>query len=668
MRTLLRRPVACLFLALSAFAVGTFELVPSAQAQEGRRSNTNLPYRFPQMDAFGNFWMLYPGGRLNQQGNMPFCNDNATLMVNGQQPAMQNQTASLDSTGEIIIENMRTGNITVTRRYFQSPDGIMRICDILKNTQPKEITFNVVLSANINYGIQATRTLADPKAADHVLGNLITDSQNRTSLDVFAGRGSKLTPSVNAQPNNNQTQAIFEVKVPANKEVALVHFHVLCQTTDQAEKLFATLREVKALAGIPPAIRKLIVNYGTSSGFLDDMELLRGGNTDVVELVNSDQLRGTLAAASWDIQADFGKVSIPAASLIGMLNPSGMRPRQLLITSEGQVIGGTLVAPNVEIELSAGQKVNIPLAQIARIGRKSDSTDPADAPRAVSPMIHLRSGDRLALKLSADPLRVATRFGTLSLKPDTIAMLDLQPEDNPAHAITLTDGSRFSGLLLADDLKLTLSSGQAVSFPLGSVRKLAFSPVSDDQPEAPATLRLTGDDTLAVTLSGKMTLTASYGDVPVNPAEVRQLVRVKSTSEDVQITLWDGSVISGRLAQPTLDCTLAGGAIAKIPVGLIQLYSCPSPQPAASLVKRISQLVADLNADDWKQRERAEAELVTIGLPVISTLKQVRANQPPEAQQRIDSILKQLSKTATANPGAGNDNGNGPQAAPFMLK
>ena len=99
-------------------------------------------------------------------------------------------------------------------------------------------------------------------------------------------------------------------------------------------------------------------------------------------------------------------------------------------------------------------------------------------------------------------------------------------------------------------------------------------------------------------------------------------------------------------------CTLAG-TLVKVPVGLIDLYSCPAPQPTASLMKRIQQLVADLNADDWKQRERAEAELLSIGDPVIGTLKQLRAAQPPEAQQRIDSILKQLSKpgTPTAAPG-----------------
>ena len=59
---------------------------------------------------------------------------------------------------------------------------------------------------------------------------------------------------------------------------------------------------------------------------------------------------------------------------------------------------------------------------------------------------------------------------------------------------------------------------------------------------------------------------------------------------------------------------------------------------------RIKQLVADLNADDWKQRDRAEEGLKSMGPVAIGVLKQLGANQPPEAQQRIDSIVKELEK------------------------
>jgi hypothetical protein len=162
--------------------------------------------------------------------------------------------------------------------------------------------------------------------------------------------------------------------------------------------------------------------------------------------------------------------------------------------------------------------------------------------------------------------------------------------------------------------------------------------------EMSSALRLTGDDVLAGGLSGEMTLLTSYGQVQVKAAEIKRLVRVKDTLEDLQFTLWDDSVLSGRLAQPYLDCTVAGQVAARVPVGLLDVYTCSTPLPSASIVERVQKLVAELNADDWKQRERAEQDLLGIGAPIVGTLKQMRASQPPEAQQRIDSILKQLAK------------------------
>jgi len=55
-------------------------------------------------------------------------------------------------------------------------------------------------------------------------------------------------------------------------------------------------------------------------------------------------------------------------------------------------------------------------------------------------------------------------------------------------------------------------------------------------------------------------------------------------------------------------------------------------------------LVTDLNADDFKQRDDAEHQLVKLGAGVVPTLKAMREQQTPEAQQRIDSVVKQLAR------------------------
>jgi hypothetical protein len=62
------------------------------------------------------------------------------------------------------------------------------------------------------------------------------------------------------------------------------------------------------------------------------------------------------------------------------------------------------------------------------------------------------------------------------------------------------------------------------------------------------------------------------------------------------------------------------------------------------MVDKIKQAVAQLNADEWKARDRAEAELTAMGSVVTGVLKQMRSDQPPEAQQRIDQILAAVAK------------------------
>ncbi len=629
----------------------TIALGAAAAGGDGRRTTANLPYRFPQGDPSGNNWMLFNGGRIVQQGNMPFCGDAASLIVNGQSIQSNAQTATLESTGEVILENLRAGQLSVTRRIFQLDDGTMRITDIIRNPRSEELTASITISFNINFGVQATRTISDPKKAERPLAMVITDSQNRNLVSSFAGRNSKITPTINAPPNNNQVQAIFEMKIPAGKERAIVHFHQFAASADQADKIASQLREPRTIANLPPEIRRILANYPVATSQLDDIELLRGTTTDVVELNSSDQLRGDLLVAQWDMDTAFGKLQIPGDQVAGLIVTTGPQPRQLLVTTDGEMIGGKLTLGALDLQTSSGQKLSLPISQISRVGRRSAL--PAEGePRKLLPMIHLRTGDRLAVNLPQQPLRFATRFGTLDIAPATIAMLDLQPEQSPVHIISLTDGSRFSGLLLSDALDVSLTRGPKVSLPSASIRRLAFAPDPDDVAEPAATLRLTGDDVLVVTLAPKIVVATTYASVTINGPEVKRISRVKDTPEDLQFALWDDSVISGRLAQPYLECTLAGGAAARVPAGAIEMYQCLAPQPSATAMEQVKRLVGELNADDWKQRERAEVQLTSMGDAIAPILKQMRTDQPPEAQERIDSILKQFAKPGSNKPSA----------------
>ncbi len=262
------------------------------------------------------------------------------------------------------------------------------------------------------------------------------------------------------------------------------------------------------------------------------------------------------------------------------------------------------------------------------------------------PYLILASGDRIGVAMPTAPINIITRYGAVQVSPDSLLSIAFASEDSSVHTVFLTDGSRFSGLVNAADLELKLSltgKEQTVKFPIGSINRLVIKNPPDDAGDSRPLLKLK-DDELVGTLVGQLKLDTAFDAIALNAAEIRGLTHVKDDISDLSVSMWDGTVFSGQLEQQQVSCHLAGGLDMSIPVDLLQSYSNPQAQAPDLMLQRIKAIVADLNADDWKQRDAAQEQLLKIGPAVIGTLKSLRDQQPPEAQQRIDSVLKQLQK------------------------
>ena len=124
-----------------------------------------------------------------------------------------------------------------------------------------------------------------------------------------------------------------------------------------------------------------------------------------------------------------------------------------------------------------------------------------------------------------------------------------------------------------------------------------------------------------------------------------------ASPNEVQLTLWDGTTLSGRVRGDAVDCALKCGAALRVPVAMVKRYTQPHPRPSPQVVERIKAVVADLNADEWKTRDRAAAQLASIGPSAAAVLKELRDGQPPEVRQRIDQILAAFDgKPQNASP------------------
>ncbi|MGA2583616.1 MAG: hypothetical protein ABSG31_10100 [Tepidisphaeraceae bacterium] len=604
-----------------------------------------LPFRIP--DGQGNQWMIFGNGMLQMQGPQPVVGHADMLTIDGNQPTITGNFAQRDAkTGEIIFDNMNFGAGTATRRIlFDKVDNSIRIVDIFKNPQNQPMLITVDLQSNVNFGITSSTTVADPKHAQNNIGWVGMTPVGRGLVEMYAGKGAKIIPTVDSQPGSNVVQATIQLSIPPGKSAGIMHFLQIVQTPDQGQQFIADLKEGKALTSLPKDIRKIIVNFPSSMGLAGDYEVLRGDEFDVVELHSGDQLKGTLQVQSYKLSTFYGDVELPTDQVIGLINVGEYRPRQLVVTSDGQIFGGQLQQQDIDLQMSSGQIIHVPLAQINRVGYRKRPGE-SDEWAFTKPFISMRAGDRVEIEMPNTAIQVATRYGMLSLDPSTISSIAFQSDDNRVHEIALTDGSKFAGIVSATEFDVNLATGaakQAVHFPASAITRIQFAPAPDDVDPMSPKLSLLNDDVMVGTLIGQLKLDTAFDTLQINAPEIRKITHTAPGSSEVQVELWDDTTVSGQLEDPAVHCKLASGIGIDVPVALLSEYDQPLPTPSAPTVDKIKSLVADLSADDWSKRETAQAALESMGPAVLSVLRDLRPTSPPETQDRMDAIAKELT-------------------------
>ncbi len=149
-------------------------------------------------------------------------------------------------------------------------------------------------------------------------------------------------------------------------------------------------------------------------------------------------------------------------------------------------------------------------------------------------------------------------------------------------------------------------------------------------------------DVLVGALGGELRFDTAFDTITINGREIKRLANIPEQSTGIQVVMWDNTSFSGHLHEEMLQLDLASGLQVSVPVSLLATYEHPLPHPSGAVRRRIETIVADLDADDWRQRDRAQAQLVSMGVAVIGVLEELRPSQSPEAQQRIDQVIQEL--------------------------
>lgn len=656
-----------------------------SRAEEPAGQPVQLPYII--RDNTGGQWTIQPDGSIELAGRH-FHNGGHLQIGDGEGYQPEGNQAKWDAgRGELVLPAVAVAGLNVSRRVQVKTDptsGWCRYVEVLENPGAAPVRVQLHLAFSPGGPFQATQPLVDERkgrgAGNRTIGLAVFDGDDGVAM-VGAGRGSRLVPRITPQPENGVVELVYDVEVPARQTVAVVHLQIHRGNYNECIDFAKKTRDRDYLRDLPKQLVQRVANFRTGGQFVGDVEILRGGVQDVVELRGGDQYKGTLADKTFKLATAFGPVEVPAERVVSVLTAGQFRPSQLLVLADGQVLGGALQAETVRLQLSTGQTTSVPLRDVTRIGLRRRAGEPDEWKLEGRPMAFLRDGQRFGVQVPAEPLPVATRYGLLNLKPATVASVTLQGEDQAVHVIELTDGSRFAGLVAKEAFELKPAgweaAGGVVRLPLAAVSRVQFGTnaakekegETSDAPSDDPKLALTNGDLLVGSLAGKLVLETTFDAIEINAAEVRSLrhgtpsgadagdggaTTVASPSE-VQVSLWDDATFSGRLRGDTLECRLKCGETLRVPVALVEQYAQPNPEPPPAIAERARALVKDLGAADWRQRDRATAELLEIGPVAAGVLKAARGNQPPEGQARIDELLAKFEamrkpKVATPAP------------------
>lgn len=621
-----------------------------------------LPYTFA--DASGSAWDVQFDGSIGDGGNDLYDGGGRLFVSNNAQYLSPTQNATLDpARNELTFPPMTVDRLAVSRRVAVLPAlSTVRFTEILENPTDQPQTTQLRCYFNLGQALQQSIPLEDDRRhRPDPCGYAVADPNNAVAM-VTRGRASKFRPRFSARPNDDNIDIFYDnIIIPPKQTVAIVHFQVRRPTADAAADAWRTLREKDLLADLPPDLRRRVLNFPAGDTLVGDVELLRGDDAlDVVELRTGDTCRGTLRADHFRLQTLYGPVTIPANRVAGLVSVGAFRPTPLLATVNGEIFAGRLDTDAIPLQLTGGQLTRIPLSLISRVGYHRRPGEPDEWNVDRQPTARLRTGERLFVRRPAADLDLATPTGPLRLQPATVASILFQGERGNIPEIRLTDGTRLSALFGANTFDVLLTGNSATLCPRGPQRAhlpasalVAFNFSPDPEPDdlAPA-LTLTSGDTLVGTITGTLSLETPFDTLHVEGEQIQAITRAGrggGGDHDVMITLWDNAAIGGRLTESRLACHLKCGVTIEVPLPLLSDYRQPLPTPSPAMIRRIRAIVRQLDADDWRARDAAQAQLVAVGPPVLGVLRQLRPTVPIESAQRITQILGRLTQQLDQN-------------------
>ena len=368
----------------------------------------------------------------------------------------------------------------------------------------------------------------------------------------------------------------------------------------------------------------------------------RGTIGDCVVLDSGKVLKGTIENRGYEVVAFFGKIAVPARRVTGIVPLGGGRAWVLL--ADGQAIVGTLVPDVLRLKLTIGSTLRIPLGSIRQVGWRISEERPASG-AASGAMLTLRTGERLAWTRVKEKLQLRTPYGTVDLPAEGLAAIEFDARKG-AYRARLSGGSAFCGELLPERLTLSLRLGPQVAIARRQLLRLARPVKPVEPPEAAVAIMRNGDRLVGRVGDKALTIRTRFGLVTVAPQSALTVKFQPPKAGQVAVTVrtWDGTDLQGRLTQRAVTFALAaGGTPLRIPAAQIASITRAVALPPPEILKKVRELVAQLGAESYKDRDAATKELIKMGPNIAPLLRKYLTSHDLEVRRRIRLVLEKLA-------------------------
>jgi hypothetical protein len=611
-------------------------------------------FNYELTDGGGFRWDIQYYGNVGQGTNYAY-SSGVYSQVSGNNIS-SNGTGFVSKDGdEVEIGPYQINQMRCYRRVKVYKDApLARWIDIFENTSGQEQTIQVQVTTNLNNTVGRTDTSSGGSDFGEKDWAFITEQAaggpaNAPSVaHIVCDQRSKLRPTV--QISGNSIYVRYSVTVPASGVACICYFESQNNSIEAQKKTLAGFRSYKYLKDLAPAVRKLILNMSSGSGGPQGIDLERLEESDLIMQVNGDPLKGVIKNNEFIVTTFYGKMTLPAKEVVGMVAGVGEDEPFRAVLVDGQVICGmTPPDQKVQLDLPSGGTLNVPIEKVSQWSYKISKERPDETVQKAALLV-LRTGDRLGFDPKSLKLSFRTQHGNVSLDPSQLLEINLDNAGNGVHRATFINGSTLAGFLEPDKLDLQVKLGPKLQISRDVVSQIRFA--SDEKEDAALSqVQLSnGDELLGELAEEKLKVATEYGELEVKPANIRSMSFSPVHLGRVVMELWDGTIIRGQLTQQELAWQIVPGP--KISVSICQFTKLvrAHSQPPGQLKEQVEKLIGQLGAESYLDRQKATEDLTKMGKAILPLLQSHLKDNDPEIRQRVADIIEALGGNVVEQP------------------